>query len=241
MKKILIISASALFILISGAFSQNLDNILKEHFKASGIDKMANIETQIISGKNIVTAMGMEMPFTITTARPNKIRVESSFQGSKIIQTFNGEKGWMLAPMMGNFEPTVLSETELKMLKSQGDMDGQLWDYKKKGNVVELLGEEVINGAPAYHLKITTAAGDIIHQYIDKASHQITKVSTKQVIGGAETEIENALSDYRMVKGISVAHSIATRMNDQTITTIKIDQVKFNEKVDDSLFDKPSL
>ncbi|MBN1132716.1 MAG: outer membrane lipoprotein-sorting protein [Bacteroidales bacterium] len=241
MKKISIIATGALFMLLSGSYGQDLNTILDEHFKASGTEKMAKIESQVITGKNIVTSMGMEMPFVITTARPNKIRVESSFQGSKIIQTFDGTTGWMLSPILGSNEPKELSETEMKSLKNQGDMDGILWNYEAKGHVVELAGEETVNGSPAYHVKITTSEGDVVNHYIDKTSYLLVKVSTRQMMGGAEAEVENIMKDYRMVKGINVAHSIDTRMNDQTLTTIKIEKVDFNKEVDDSLFGKPTL
>jgi outer membrane lipoprotein-sorting protein len=202
---------------------------------------MQKVESQVLTGKSVITSMGIEMPFVITMARPNMIRVESVFQDMKMIQTYDGEKAWMLAPMMGSSEPTELSGPELKMLISQSDMEGPLYNYKEKGNTVELVGEELIKDAPAYHLKITTSEGDVINQYIDKKSKMMVKVATTQTVGGAETEIENLIGNYKMVKGIAVAHSITSRMNGQTVTTVEITEIEFNKRVDPAIFGKPSL
>ena len=241
MKRFSIISVIALFLALSSSYGQDVDNIIKEHFKATGHQKMLKLESRVLTGKSVITSMGIEMPFVITMARPNMIRVESTFQGTKMIQTFNGEKAWMLAPMMGSTEPTELSGPELKLLTSQGDMEGPLYNYKEKGNTVELIGEEVIKESPAYHLKITTSEGDVINQYIDKKSKMVVKVMTTQTIGGVETEIENLMGDYKMVKGIAVSHTITTRMNGETVTNVEITDVEYNKSVDPKIFDKPSL
>lgn len=241
MKQLRIVTSIALIAIFSSAFSQDVDKILKDHFKASGQDKIVKLKSQVMTGKTIIPSMGMEMPFVITIARPNKIRIESNFQGTKVIQTYNGEKGWMLAPMMGSNEPTELSGTELNLLKTQGDFDGPLWNYEEKGNKVELVGEEDVNGSPAYHLKITTKDGDVMHQYIDKGSYLITKATTKQVIGGAETEVENIMGDYKKIDGIAIPHSIDSKMNGQSITKVVVESVNFNKDIDPAIFEKPSI
>ena len=41
------------------------------------------------------------------------------------------------------------------MMEEQADFDGPLMDYKDKGNTVELVGKEQVEGADAYKLKVT--------------------------------------------------------------------------------------
>ena len=241
MKRTSIITVIALLITFSTSYAQNVDKILKDHFDATGQKKISEVKSQIITGKSIITSMGMNMPFVITLARPHSIRVESTFQGSKMIQTYDGEKAWVLAPMMGRSEPTELTGNELKLIRNQSDMDGPLWDYERKGNTVEYIGEEMVKESPAHHLKVTTPEGDIIHQYIDKKTNLLVKTATTQTMGGAETELENLYSEYKTVKGITMAHVITTRMNGETITSVEIDDVEFNKSVDPELFKKPSL
>lgn len=241
MKHLRLFSTISLLVAIATLNAQDLDKILADHFKAAGQEKTAKVETNIIKGKTIVSSMGMEMPFTLIQARPDKIRIESSFQDSKMIQTFNGETGWTVAPMLGIVEPAEITGNDLQMLKTQADMDGALWDYEAKGNKIEVLEEEVVNDSPAYHLKITTSDGDVSHNFIDKKSNLLVKITMVQAIGGSESEVENLLSDYKMIKGMAVPHTITTKMNGQTLTQVIIESVEFNKKVDQNLFGKPAL
>ena len=40
-------------------------------------------------------------------------------------------------------------------------------DYKAKGNTVELMGKEDVEGTPAYKLKVTKKSGNIEYDYLD--------------------------------------------------------------------------
>ena len=59
-------------------------------------------------------------------------------------------------------------------------------------------------------------------------------------MGGSETEIEVFLKEYKNVKGIPVARSVVTKMNGEIVTTIEIEKVEFNKKIDPALFEKPT-
>ena len=59
------------------------------------------------SGKTI--AQGMELDFEIYTQRPEKFRLEVDIQGAKMIQAFDGEKGWFVAPWTGSLDPIEIS------------------------------------------------------------------------------------------------------------------------------------
>ena len=121
-----------LFLLIaslSGAQAQNLESILEAHYKAAAMEKMQKIETIFTKGKNMYSMAGIESGFTMYQARPNKLRIEAEVQGSQLIQTYNGEKGWMYAPAMGISQPKELSEQELETILNQAEFENPLWNY----------------------------------------------------------------------------------------------------------------
>ena len=89
--------------------AQSLDQILKDHYKASGQEKMNKVQTMITKGKITYVTAGMESAITMYQARPNKLRLEASILGSKVIQTYNGSTGWMYAPTMGIAEPREMA------------------------------------------------------------------------------------------------------------------------------------
>lgn len=233
----LLISISILILTVLSATTQDLEKILQAHYKAAAQEKMRKVETIITTGKNIYSMAGIESSFTVFQSRPNKIRIQGYFQGSEVIQTYNGKTGWMYAPMMGIPEPQEMKGEELETVLNQSEFESPLWNYEEKGNTLELIGES--SDGKADQVKLTTIHGDIRHLFIDRNSHLITSLRTYQVMGGSETEIEVIHSDYKGVKSIPVAHHLITKMNGQVVTTIQIEKVEFNKKIDPTLFEKP--
>lgn len=237
MKHSTLIVLSLLAVITFRLQGQDLDGILEQHYRASAQEKMANIETMVTHGKSIFSSVDLESPFILYQARPDKVRVESEYQGFRVIQTYDGHKGWIFAPGMGIEEPKEITGEELETLLNQADFENPLWNYEARDRSLELISEP---GKTSVHqLKLTMADGDVIYFLIDRQSHLITSYITRQVMGGTENEIEVILDNYRSVKGIPVSHKIATKMNGQVVTTIRLDKVEFNRKLDLSLFEKP--
>lgn len=226
------------FLLFSSAiFAQDLESILEAHFKASEMEKLNKVETIITHGKNVNSAAGIETTFTIYQSRPHKIVIEAEYQGSKVLQTYNGETGWIYAPMMGISEPQEIKGNELETLLTQAEFEDPLWNYKEKGHTLELVSENVKN--KAYQLRLTTSHAKIRDFFISSESYQISSYKTIQLMGGSETEIEVKMEDYKEVKQIPFARRLITKMNGQVVGTILIDKVEINKNIDPAKFEKP--
>ncbi len=233
----LFISTAILAFSLSSLSAQNLDNILKDHYKASAQEKMTKVTTITSSGINVYVAMGIETGFTLYQSRPNKIRIEADFQGSKIIQTYNGTTGWMYAPAMGISSPQELGTEELKTIMSQAEFQSPLWDYKSKGKTLELLGDT--DDGSAYMIKVSSENGDDLTLCINKKTSLISKIISVYNVNGADSEIEVVMKDYKNVKGIPTPHYMATKMAGQVANTITMKSIEFDKKLDASLFEKP--
>jgi hypothetical protein len=182
---------------------------------------------------------GIESAFTMYQARPNKLRMEADMQGSKLIQTYNGERGWRVAPAMGIDQAQELSEQELESIMGQAEFENPLWNYEEKGNTLELVGSS--EDGKEDHLKLSRENGDVLNFFISKDSHLITTIKSTQTMGGAEQDIEIDMKDYKKVKGIPVAHYIATKIGGQIVYTITIEEVEYNQDMDPALFEKPEV
>ncbi len=110
MKK-LIVTTLALFILGLTGFvqAQSLDDVLAKYIKATGLETLANASSFQITAK--ISQMGMELPMIMKIKKPNKFRMEMEMQGQKMIQAYDGEKGWMIAPWVSP-DPQDLSGTQ---------------------------------------------------------------------------------------------------------------------------------
>ena len=233
MRKLIISFVLAGFAIMLSA--QDLDKILNDHYKATAQDKISQISSATIKGK--VVAMGMETGITMYQARPNKLRMEAEMQGSKLIQTYNGKKGWMFAPAMGIAQPKELTDQELESILGQAEFENPLWNYGERGNLLELVGSS--EDGKEDQLKLTRENGDVLNFFLSKNSHLITTITSTQQMGGSEQDIEINMKDYKKVKGIPVAHYIATKIGGQIVYTITIEEVEYNQELDSTLFEKP--
>lgn len=233
--------ALAVFLFASGAVQaqdMSLDKILDAHFKAVGQKNVLKKNSMIMTGK--IVQMGNEIPFRIIQKRPAMFYLEAEVQGSKMKQGYDGQNGWMIAPWTGSMEPVDLSGQDLRNLKEQADMDGYLWKWKERGFKLELSGKEDVQGSQAYHLKLTNDAGDVSDYWIDASKFLIVKTKRMMSMQGQEMAQESLMSDYSDMNGIMLPHSIENRMNGQTMSTIMVEDIKLDEKIDDSTFVKPT-
>jgi hypothetical protein len=230
----------AVLLLFSGSLlqAQSLEDVLKDHFSAIGQDKVLKVNTQKITGKMVQG--GMEIPFLQFAKRPDKVRVEGTFQTLTFIQTYNGKEGWVLNPFTGVTDPQPMTEEALKSMKYQADMDGMLWNWKDKGYTVTLDGKEDMEGTSCFKIKLVTKDGDTFTFYIDSDSYIMIRSNTKLKIMGNESESDTYYSNYLQVEGMADPGKIETKMNGQLAGTIVVDKVELNVDLADSLFDKPS-
>ncbi len=130
MKK-LVITTMAIFmaVLMNVTTAQTLQEVLEKHFKTIGQEQLLAANSFYIKAK--VSQMGMDLPMEMKIKKPGKFITTIDFQGQKIITAFDGEKGWMINPMMGA-EPQDLAGDQLAQAQSQADMDGELYNYEAK-------------------------------------------------------------------------------------------------------------
>ncbi len=175
----------------------SLDEVLASHYEAlGGTDAWSNVNAVRFSG-TMSMGPGVEAPFTMTMQRPDKIRLEFTFQGMTGIQASDGAVAWMVMPFMGKKDPEEMPADMAKQLKEQADIEGPLFDWDGKGHTLELLGAEEVEGTEVYKLKLTRDTGDVRYHYLDSEYYVTVKQEGKTKVQGQEMEIETAIGDYK--------------------------------------------
>ena len=120
-------------------------------------------------------------------------------------------------------------------------LGSSLWNWKEKGHLLEYAGSEDIAGTQAHILKLTKDDGDIISYYIDADKHLALKTKSMIMMNGSEVEMETFMSNYQDVGGIMQPFKVENSMSGQVASTIIMEEVRFDEKVDDAIFIKPGM
>lgn len=213
--------------------------VLEEWIAAQGgREVISKIKDNKISCALNLVAQGLNGTLTIQQKNPGKIRQDIDIMGMKIIQAYNGTKGWMTNPGTGAVEdmPEVLA-TGLK----RGAMDNDLMLNPEKNGVVFILeGRQSIEGKEYLILKETYSDGFVATHYLDSETHMLFKtvaMSLGQM--GEKVERETFMSDYRDVEGTKVPFSININQGGAKYATCSVKEYKFNINPDDAFFDKP--
>lgn len=223
--------------------AQSVDELIAKNIAAKGgAEKMKALKSMKATGK--MTVGPMEAPFTYIKKRPGSMRIDFTVQGMTGSQAFDGSNGWSLMPFMGKNDPEKMSADEVKEFSEQADFDGPLVDYKAKGNKVELVGKEAVEGTQAYKLKLTMKNGNETIVYLDADSFLEIRQTSKRQMQGQDVETELAIGDYKDEGGFLMAHSMEQTLKSAQGTmkqTFVLDKVEVNSDVDDAIFKMPEV
>ena len=219
------------------------DELIAKNVQAKGgMDKIKAINTSISTGKLEFSGdSAIELALSQTVTRKGEIRQEASLQGLTQIQAWDGHVGWQIQPFGGRKDPEKLSADDVKSLVEDADIDGPLVDYRAKGNKVEYLGTEDVDGTEAYKLKVTLKSGDVKYFYFDPDYFLEIRITTRRIIRGTEQEFETDLGNYEQVAGVYMPFSLETGAKGapkgQKVT---IEKIEVNVSVDDAIFAFPA-
>ena len=240
MSRVFLLAAALLSFGIS-ASAQTAEEIVGKFIKTvGGADKIQSVKTLRKVG-TFTGGGGFEAALVEENKRDGKVRQEFSLQGLTAVNAYDGHTGWKIEPWQGKKDPEPLGEEEMKTIIEDSDFDGPLVNYQQKGNKVEYVGMEPVEGTDAFKLKVTLANGDTRFYYMDTDYYVPIKIDTKRMIRGAEREYETSLGDYKEVGGwylpFSVESNIKGSPNRQKVTWQKMEP---NVTIDDSRFQMPT-
>jgi outer membrane lipoprotein-sorting protein len=220
---------------------QTVGEIVARHLEArGGVAKIHDLQTIRMAG-TISFGPGEPAPFALEMKRPGRMRTEFTFQGAVGIQAFDGQRAWAVLPMAGKSEPEYLPAEVSREAAEQADIEGPLVDAAAKGNKVELVGREKVEGRDCFKLMITFKSGGVRYSYIDSTTYLEVKAEGRRAAGGDEVMLETFYRDFRDVSGLQIPHLIeagpAKRPEKQKI---EIRRVEINPPLADSRFERPA-
>lgn len=241
MKKIIFILYLIFTIVFAiNCFAQNTDEVLTKYYEATGgKTNWENIKSMKYTGYSNI--MGMDIPYTQYLKRPGKWLIEIYVQGMKILQGYDGTKGWIINPMTGSKKPTETDEETAKIFRNNALIGGKLYNINEMGFSVELIGKEDMDGREVYKINVTDKDGIVSNFYIDASSYLVVKTVSKVTRMGNDIITENNYSNYKNVDEVMISFLMeqkvsGTQYDSQTVT---IDKVEINAEIDDNIFSMP--
>jgi hypothetical protein len=221
---------------------QTAEELVDKNIQAKGgMEKIKAIHSLHMTGK-LTGAGGFTATVTQDGMRPNLVRETFSLQGMTGVQAYDGTVGWQIQPFGGHKDPELMGEDDVRHLVRDADFDGPLVDYREKGNTVEYLGHDVVDGDDALRLKVTLKNGDILYYYLDPDTYLEIRQEIQEFIRGSIKENVVDLGSYKPVAGVMYPFSIASgpKNRPNAAQTTTIEKIDVNVPLAKSGFELPA-
>jgi len=256
MKRLMLMTCAVLAASLPAvAQTPTVDDLLAKNLASrGGAEKLKAITTRKVTGKVTVQVQmppgaqqqqqaqsapqTLEMPMEVLAKRPNLMLQEMRMQDRRVVTAFDGQQAWAINPMIGP-SAQLLQGVQAELIRDQAQFDGPLAYAKQRGDKMEVLGKEEVDGASAWKLAITHE-NKTTTVYLDEKTSLERKVSASVNQGGTQLLVESVISDYQPVDGIMVPRKVQTLVGGQTQATVTIENVEFNLPLEDSQFKMPT-
>ena len=221
--------------------AQTAEELVSKNLQAKGgLDKIKAIKSYKFSGKFQQGSFSAQV--SQEAKAPDDIREMFTIQGMTQIQAYDGNTGWQISPFQGRRDPEMLGEDDLRDISEDADFYGPLVDYKEKGNAVEYLGHDTVDGDDVYRLKVTLKNGDIEYLYLDPDTYIEIRTERQQFIRGAVRESQTDLGSYKQVNGVYFPFSISSgpKSRPDQKGTVTIEKMEANVDIPDTQFKMPT-
>lgn len=221
--------------------SQTAEELVNKNIQAKGgIEKIKSAKTRRMTGR-VKGARGRVAVFGQTNKRSDLVRQSLTLQGMTAIQAYDGATGWQTNPFRGRKDPELMGEDTLRDLLLASDFDGPLLDSVAKGNRIEYLGHDLVDGDDALRLRVTLKNGDIIYYYLDPDTYLEIRKEIQQFVRGSVRERVVDIGSYKPVDGVMYPFSISEGpRNNPGAQITTIEKIEVNINVPDSDFALPA-
>jgi hypothetical protein len=207
------------------------DELIAKNLAAhGGADKLRAITSMHTLGKYRLGG-GLEAKTETFGIAPDKLRFEFTLQGLTAVNAWDGHEGWAIQPFQGRKDPQKTTLDDNKQLIYGADIAGPLVDYKAKGNKVEYLGTEDIDGTDAHKLRVTYKSGDSRVIYIDPDQFLEIRIVDHVFIRGQEQVQTTDLGEYEKVDGVYFPFEQGQ---------VHIESAETNKPIDAAMFSFPT-
>lgn len=236
-----------LFVFTMPIQAQTADEIISNYFETiGGLENFKNLEGMKMTGKGL--QQGFEFPIVMVQLKDGRQSFGFSFQGKEMKQgVYDGEVLWNTNFMTQKAEKADAEQTANFKLNAN-DFPDSFVDYEEKGYQVELLGEETIDGAETFKVKLVkeplTIDGvekdDVSFYYFDTENFVPVAMESEINSGPQKGKVSRTtFSDYQEVEGLYFPFSMSQSIDGNTLFTMSLDSIELNPTVPDSNFAFP--
>lgn len=225
----------------AAASAQTAEELVAKNLQAKGgVEKIKAIRSLRMTGR--MDQGGFKLDVGQESKLPDMLRETFTFQGMMGIEAYDGSVAWRISPFEGRKDPEMMGEDDARVLIEDADFYGPLVDYQAKGNRIEYLGHDTVDGDDALRLKVTLKNGDIIYYLLDPDTFLEIRTERQTFIRGSIRESVQELGSYKQVNGVYFPFSVDSgpKSNPNARARVTFDKIEANVDIPDTQFKMPA-
>lgn len=228
---------------------QNLDEILKKHFEAVGMEYLRKVQTIQYKGNYVnhyLESFGYKIPekllktkFILSVEKGKGYRLQLFGEIGEFATGFFEGNYWnnQNGNVTENWDPI---EVDRRIIQQELDLEGFLFEWEKKGYKVAKLENATLKNKNYYKIRLTTPGNDTIWFYIDPKNNLISFKSFGGDLSDGKKHASVEFQNYKKVENINIPFKrIQTELTlngSYGETDILISEVQINPKFDSDIF-----
>jgi hypothetical protein len=222
---------------VAVSHAQTVDEVIQKYANAmGGLENFKKVKTAKFSGT--ATAQGQDFPLTVQIVNGSAMRTDVEVMGQAIVNVYKDGKGWKINPFAGSATATDATADELKEFKNQASISTALMDYKDRGYKATLDGQEDVDGAKAYKIRLAADSAHVDTYYVDASTYMVIKFTGSRPVMGNEMQIETYFSDVKEFNGLKFSTTRTVKSEGQEVQSVHFDKIELNVPVDEKIFEK---
>jgi len=214
-----------------------VDELIAKNLEARGGERrLQSIDTRRVTGT--ITIGEREAKLRVLAKRPNLMLQEMQDGEQRFVTAYDGQQAWAVNPMLGD-RPQRIEGPPADALRDQAQFDGPLVGAHRRGDKIDVVGPEIVEGVPTWKLAIHS--GDrVMHVFLDQKTGLERKVSATIAGEAGDVLVESVFSDYATVDGAMMPRRVETRVGGELQATVRLETVEFNAPLEDAEFRMPT-
>jgi len=228
---------------------QSLDEILKKHFEAVGMEYLRKVKTIQYKGNQVLHYLenvGYKVPedllkpkFILSVEKGKGYRLQLFGEMGDFATGFFEGNYWnnQNGNVTENWDPI---EVDRRIIQQELNLEGYLFDWERKGYKIAKLGNAVLKHNSYYKIRLTTSENNTIWFYIDPNNNLISFKSFGGDLSDGKKHASVEFQNYKKVENINIPFKrIQTELTlngSYGETDILISEVQINPKFDCDIF-----
>ncbi|UCF78103.1 MAG: insulinase family protein [Candidatus Eiseniibacteriota bacterium] len=222
------------------ASAEKGDEIMQKALAAmGGAERVLSLNSisSVLTASMSTPAGDMTIDMTLVLVYPDRFRLDMQTPMGAVVQTLDGDSGWMSTPQ-GVMALQGSQAAELKKMV-RFELFSVLKAFVRGEAEIQYLGDTQLDGHDVFELLVSLGDDASSRMFVDKKDYTIVGNSRRANTMEGPAEITEILSDFRDVEGLKVSFASAQRAGDKEVSSSSISEFKINPEVDLSIFAKP--